>query len=343
MEHRARDEEGTRAAGGRAGRDRLCAALDLGTNNCRLMMARATGSGFKVVDAFSRIVRLGEGLAATGRLSDDAMERTIDALRQCAGRMARRNISRARTVATEACRRATNGAEFLSRVEAETGLALEVISPEEEAGLALAGCAPLLKPEKPAAVVFDIGGGSTEILWIETGRDGTPRLRDSVSLPHGVVTLSDRFGGAAICPDTYQKIRREIFDALSDFDARHRIGRRVADGEVDLLGTSGTVTTVAGVHLCLGRYDRRRVDGATIDFETVHEVAEMLGRMSNDDRGSHPCIGEARADLVVPGCAVLAGICDRVPVGSLTVADRGVRDGILLGLFAGRRARPRLS
>lgn len=318
------------------GDETTVAALDLGTNNCRLLVARASRGGYRVIDAFSRIVRLGEGLEATGRLSDGAMHRAISALKQCVRRIERRRVSQARSVATEACRRAANGVDFLNRVRHETGLELEIITPEEEAGLALKGCAPLLDPTKPYAVLFDIGGGSTEVLWITTAADGTPRLEDYLSLPVGVVTLSERHHGADLDPAAYAAIRDEFYGALETFDRRYRLAERAAAGQIQLLGTSGTVTTIASVHLDLCRYDRRQVDGVRIDFDIIKDAMRRLAAMSFSDRAAHPCIGRARADLVVPGCAVLEAICDRVPVGELTVADRGVRDGIVLTLMSGK-------
>lgn len=314
------------------------AALDLGTNNCRLLVAEPAEDGYRVIDAFSRVVRLGEGLERTGVLSREAMTRTIGALKQCGQRIRRRRVAASRSVATEACRRAGNGAEFLARVRDETGIALEVITPEEEAALAMAGCVSLLADDKPFAVLFDIGGGSTEVLWIGRGEDGAARLEDCLSLPFGVVTLSERYDGSRLDGDTYALIRDATHGALQAFEDRHRIAARAASGEVQLIGTSGTVTTIAGVHMRLERYDRRRIDGATIGRATVAAAVATLRDMGHDRRAAHPCIGAARADLVVPGCAVLEGICARVPVADLTVADRGVRDGILLGLMG--RATP---
>ncbi|MGH6968715.1 MAG: Ppx/GppA phosphatase family protein, partial [Stellaceae bacterium] len=183
------------------------AALDLGTNNCRLLMARATGrSGFRVVEAFSRIVRLGEGLAATGRLSEVAMTRTIEALRICAERVAGRRVAAGRYVATEACRRAQNCAEFLERIRAATGIVMEIISSDEEARLVVTGCAPLLDRRKPRALVFDIGGGSTELVWVSVPPDPSvaPIIEGSISIPQGVVTFADRYGGRELAAATYR-------------------------------------------------------------------------------------------------------------------------------------------
>jgi exopolyphosphatase/guanosine-5'-triphosphate,3'-diphosphate pyrophosphatase len=330
------DETATpiRAAGPFA---RQFAALDLGTNNCRLLIARPTGVGFRVVDAFSKIVRLGEGLAATGELSCAAMTRTLDALKICGEKIAARNVARGRYVATEACRRATNCEAFLARVHEKVGLEIEIISSREEARLVVAGCAPLLHPRIPYAIVFDIGGGSTEIVWLRLARgpDGRrgPHILGAASLPFGVVTLTDRFGGAEVSPTTYGLMIAEAAAALIPFERNHRILRHVRAGRVQMLGSSGTVTTLAGIHLALPRYIRAMVDGSMLTFEQIAAVSAHLAGLDFAGRAANPCIGRERADLVLSGCAVLDAICATWPVGRLRVADRGVREGILLDLM----------
>jgi exopolyphosphatase/guanosine-5'-triphosphate,3'-diphosphate pyrophosphatase len=307
------------------------AALDLGTNNCRLLVARGMGRGFRVIDAFSRIVRLGEGLAATGVLSEAAMTRTIEALKVCAGKVAHRRVTRARYVATEACRRAANCAEFVERVQSDTGIAIEIISTDEEARLVVAGCAPLLDRRVPYACVFDIGGGSTELVWLRV-----PRVEGFISLPHGVATLSDRYGVREVTTQIYGAMVAEMRAAILPFEERHGIAARIARREVQMLGSSGTVTTLAGIHLKLPRYNRAMVDGSVLGFDSVREVSQRLTGMSYDARAAHPCIGGDRADLVLAGCAILEAICLLWPVGRLRVADRGIREGILLGLLDAR-------
>ncbi|MCC6472021.1 MAG: Ppx/GppA family phosphatase [Alphaproteobacteria bacterium] len=309
------------------------AALDLGTNNCRLLVARPREDGFRVIDAFSRIVRLGEGLGQTEELGEEAMRRTIDALRVCASKIRKRRVTHARHVATEACRRARNCQDFVARVEAETGLVLEIISSREEAELALAGCAPLLDRARPYALVFDIGGGSTELLWLKLGAQGALELIDWVSLPYGVVGLAERQGDLASLVAWYEETATEVAALLAPFEARHGIARKIAEGAVQMLGSSGTVTTLAGVHFGLPRYDRNYVDGSYLCFVDIERVSQNLAAMSGDRRAAEPCIGRERADLVVGGCAILAAICRTWPVGSLRVADRGVREGILVGLM----------
>jgi len=310
------------------------AAIDLGTNNCRLLIARARGRGFRVIDAFSRIVRLGEGLAATGALSPEAMDRTLEALKVCVDKMSRRGVTRARSVATEACRRAANGVEFLARVEAETGLRLEIITPREEAELAFRGCAPLLARDPRRAILFDIGGGSTEVGWVAIRPGRGIELLAYRSLPLGVVNLAERHGARAYCEVSYGAMVEEVATALQPLEAQCNIAAEVRHGRVQMLGSSGTVTTLAGIEMQLQRYDRSRVDGAYLDFGSIGSISRRLAAMDCSERAQQPCIGRDRADLVVAGCAILEGICRLWPVGWLRVADRGLREGILFGLMS---------
>ena len=314
------------------------AAIDLGTNNCRLLVARPSGDGFRVIDAFSRIVRLGEEMRESGALTDAAMSRTIDALRICAAKMRRRRVDRARLVATDACRRAGNSLEFLERVAAETGLHLEIISAEEEARLALRGCAPLFAPDKRRALVFDIGGGSTEVMILDTdavSNDAECPTQNGgwMSMPFGVVSLSERYGGDALSRESYAAMIEDVDRRLAPFCAKNGIAGSARRGELQMLGASGTVTTLTGVYLDLPRYDRAQVDGAYLGFGSIQQISDRLRRMCCAERAMHPCIGEDRADLVVAGCAILEAMCRRWPVGQLRVADRGLREGILLDLM----------
>lgn len=332
---RRRQSEGEGPAGN--GDDGPFAALDLGTNNCRLLVAAPVRGGFRVIDAFSRIVRLGEGLERHGRLTEAAIERTIGALRVCAAKMARKRVLRARNVATEACRRAANCQDFLDRARRETGLEFDIISPEEEANLALAGCAPLLVDGYRYGLVFDIGGGSTEIMWVEqeigTRAGRGIRLLASLSIPLGVVTLSEHHGGDRIGVDVYESMVARIVDTITAFEEVNGIRTHVDRGEVQMLGTSGTVTTLAGLHLKLPCYDRKLVDGTYLGFDDIVGVTQYLLSLDYAGRATEPCIGESRADLVVAGCAILEAICRIWPVGRLRVADRGVREGILFSLM----------
>ena len=307
------------------------AALDLGTNNCRLLIARPSGQHFTVIDAFSRIVRLGEGLAATNRLSDAAIERTLAALKICADKLKRRRVTLARSVATEACRRATNGAEFIARAHRETGIHLDIISAEEEARLAVLGCHPLIEPGDDPALVFDIGGGSTELVLVDTA--GTmPRVLDWHSAPWGVVSLTESVGGGEGRDGrlaAYARMRATVRESMAPFAARLPQGSR----SPRLLGTSGTVTTLGSVHLGLQSYDRSQIDGLIVPAESMRRISADLAGMSIGERAGLACIGTERADLVVAGCAILETIMDLWPAERLGIADRGIREGILKRLM----------
>ena len=317
----------------------LYAALDLGTNNCRLLIASPTRPGqFRVVDAFSRIVRLGEGLSSTGRLSEHAMQRAIDALKICHDKLAARKIRRARLIATEACRAAENGEEFLARVREETGLELEIVDRQTEARLAVSGCGTLVTRETDAVVLFDIGGGSSEIALIDVSQRRSPRLAEHItawtSLPVGVVTLAERFGGRNVTPESFGAMVDHVTDLLSGFAERHCLGKLTEGSRFHLLGTSGTVTTLAGIHLGLERYDRRRVDGMWMGSNDVTQMTQRLLSWDFDARVANPCIGADRADLVLAGCAILDAIRNVWPSEKLLVADRGLREGILTELMS---------
>jgi exopolyphosphatase/guanosine-5'-triphosphate,3'-diphosphate pyrophosphatase len=311
------------------------AALDLGTNNCRLLVARPAGDGFRVVDAFSRIVRLGEGVSLTGRLSEQAMARAMEALAVCRTKMRNRGVTRARLIATEACRAAENGVAFRDRVADELGLMLEVIDRETEACLAATGCTPLIDPQADGVVLFDIGGGSSELVRLEQShktRRGPPlpQIRGWVSLPTGVVTLAERHGGISVTRESYENMVQEVSGLVAPFLAAH--GTNGVRG-IHMLGTSGTVTTIAGVHLNLPRYDRSRVDGCWMSTQEINAVVDRLLAMSYDERVASPCIGAERADLVLAGCAILEAIRRAFPCQRLRVADRGLREGMLVQMM----------
>jgi exopolyphosphatase / guanosine-5'-triphosphate,3'-diphosphate pyrophosphatase len=318
------------------------AALDLGTNNCRLLIACPSGNGFRVVDSFSRIIRLGEGISATGCISEAAIERAIAALSICRDKIQFRQAKRLRLIATEACRAATNASCFRDRVAAETGIQIEVIDRETEAALAVLGCSPLLDPNGRGAILFDIGGGSTELVRIERNPaqpHEAPRIRAWMSIPLGVVTLSERFGGRDVTAQSYALMVQEVANHVAPFAAEH--GGDLND--MHLLGTSGTVTTLAGVHLNLKRYDRRRIDGIWMrNAEISATIARLLG-MTYQERADNHCISSERADLVLAGCAILDAIRDVFPLQRLCVADRGLREGMLVemmredGALTGRR------
>jgi exopolyphosphatase/guanosine-5'-triphosphate,3'-diphosphate pyrophosphatase len=320
--------------------------LDLGTNNCRLLIARPTADGFRVVDAFSRIVRLGEALSLTGRLSEPAIARTVEALRICRDKMAMRGVTRARTIATEACRSADNGSEFVDQVREQLGLELEIVDRETEAHLAAAGVGDLADKDARSIVMFDIGGGSSEIIWLgveERRRARIVRAWESMRL--GVVSLAEQFGGVDVSDKTFAAMTAAVSDALRPFV--DKVADETRCGRFHLLGTSGTVTTVAGVHLNLPRYDRRAVDGLWLGRKEVDEAVARLRSMSYVERAANACIGHERADLVLAGCAILEAIRTHFPAERLRIADRGLREGILShlmqedGVGAHRRERRR--
>jgi exopolyphosphatase/guanosine-5'-triphosphate,3'-diphosphate pyrophosphatase len=318
-----------------ARRGRTYGALDLGTNNCRLLIARPGPNGFIIVDAYSRVVRLGEGLMEAGRLSDAAMDRTLAALAACADKLSRRDVRLTRNVAPEACRRASNGMRFVERVFAETGIALDVISAAEEARLAVLGCHMLIEADGPPALVFDIGGGSTEVMLVAPGsaNGGEPEIIDWISMPWGVVSLAETEPQWATLSDrelAYDRMRGRVAAMLDGFAAR-LAARGV--GKVQLLGTSGTITTLASVEMGLTAYDRRQVDGSIVDAESLLALCRSIALQSTQERARVACIGSDRAELIVAGCAIVDAILSRWPGGGVRVADRGIREGILRTLM----------
>ncbi len=346
----------------------VLAAIDIGTNNCRLLIARQTGDDFDVIDAFSRVVRLGEGVALTGELSQKAMDRTIEALRICARKMRRHKGVRVRVVATEACRRARNGRAFVDRVRRETGLRIDVISTEDEARLAVAGCAPLTDPEAEHLLVFDIGGGSTELIWVNLSTvppsrrrslvralapAGRGRPKDSararaaeahiagwISIPLGVATLYDQFTGFGDEYAQFEKMRKAFSDGLESFAANGFAPTPDRLSRLQLLGTSGTVTTLAGVHLGLPRYDRTKVDGLWVGSKSLFDVTSKLLTAGISGRSAIPCIGADRAEFLMSGAAILNAIMMTWPSPRVRVADRGLREGLLYSLMQTTGARP---
>jgi exopolyphosphatase/guanosine-5'-triphosphate,3'-diphosphate pyrophosphatase len=322
-------------------------ALDLGTNNCRLLVARPSRRGFFVIDAFSRIIKLGEGVSRTGVLSEEAMARTIDALKICSSKMARRGVTRSRLVATEACRIAKNGGDFVARVEQETGLSLEIIGRETEARLAVSGCASLIDKQSDYVLIFDIGGGSSEFVWLNLAKERPSRrvsiedrlrAQESIeawtSLPFGVVTLAERFGKSCVEGHQFEEMVTFVQAELKPFSDRNNIAAKIAAAGAHLLGTSGTVTTIAGVYLGLAEYHRAKVDGCWLSSQSIRDVSKRIAGMNYQQRAAEPCIGKERADLILAGCAIMEAMLRVWPVKSLRVADRGLREGILATLIA---------
>lgn len=325
----------------------MYAALDLGTNNCRLLIARPTRRGFQVVDGFSRIIRLGEGVSVTGCLADAAIDRTMDALRVCASKMVRNSVTRSQLVATEACRAASNGNDFIERVRRDIGMNLEVLSQEIEAQLAVSGCASLIDERCDYALVFDIGGGSSELIWLDIAKrrgisdrpcatpvEATACIEAWTSLPIGVVSLAEKFGGRDVQAQDFEDMVAWVLELIQPFEDKHRFRERSSEGRVHFLGTSGTVTTVAGIQLRLPRYDRRRVDGCWLNCADVRKVTYGLLDQTYEQRVAQPCIGRDRADLVLAGCAILEALMRMWPTKRLRVADRGLREGMLTNMMA---------
>jgi exopolyphosphatase/guanosine-5'-triphosphate,3'-diphosphate pyrophosphatase len=298
-----------------------------------------------VLDGFTRIVRLGEGLSTSGRLSDAAMDRTMEALRLCRNKLREHEPSRMRLIATEACRAASNGAEFIARVERELGLVLEIVDRQTEASLAVTGCADLIEEASSGALMFDIGGGSSELAWLDF-RGGRPRrqgrmsssIRSWQSLPVGVVSIAEKFGGVDVTPQIFEDMVSFVAGHLRQFRGREKLRQMIAEHPVHLIGTSGTVTTLAGLHLGLERYERQKVDGLWMTRGDVDATMTALLGMSFDRRVAHPCIGRDRADLVLPGCAIFEAIRREWPTERVRVADRGLREGILISLIDADRA-----
>ncbi|MEQ1789399.1 MAG: Ppx/GppA phosphatase family protein [Rickettsiales bacterium] len=319
----------------------IFAALDLGTNNCRLLVASpqttdenspASQAGkLRVFDSFSRVVRLGEGVTSTGFLSQEAMERTMIALKACQKKLNRYKLTDSRFVATEACRRAENGLEFLKNVRDETGMNIDIISTEDEATLAFNGCSSLLTNESQRAVVFDIGGGSTELMWVDVKNGKT--ITDWLSIGFGVMNLSDKFGGSNLADIAFSDMVNTLTERLRPFDITNQISKAIGSTNVQLLSTSGTVTTLAAIHLDLPRYDRSKIDGITLSVSDIRATTKRLLDMRQSERFNHPCIGPDRSDFILSGCAIFEAISTLWPTKNITIADRGVREGIILSLL----------
>lgn len=332
----------------------LYAALDLGTNSCRMLIARPKGNQFHVVDSFSKAVQLGQGLEASGRLSRASMARTVQALQICRRKIESHGVKRMRLVATEACRRASNARDFLRFVRRETGLPLEIIKPEEEARLAVISCASLVNPRTEQLLVVDIGGGSTELVWIDlsdvpaperaraimrlsSGLDaaredpGSARVVDWISVPLGVATLKDQFADVEDDAARFALMSWFFEEKLADFSPYSAGSPREG---FQIIGTSGTVTTVAACHLGLRRYDRNRVDGLRMSSLQIDAVIRDFLSLGPEGRRTDPRIGRDRHTLIMSGAAILQALMRVWPTNRLSVADRGLREGLLYALMA---------
>ena len=323
----------------------LYAAVDLGTNNCRLLVAKPAGDHFYVVDSHSQIVRLGEGLSATGRLSDASMDRTFDALGTIRGKLKQLGVRHVRCIATEACRKAENGADFIRAVQDRTKLSFKIVSAKEEARLAAIGCHDLLEPDADLVMVLDIGGGSTEVAFIDLSNQSARDIKTLVntmpitawrSFPLGVVTLTESF------EQTAQNVR---FDAMREqahltFSAwikGRQFAERLASGRAYMIGTSGTVTCLAGIRLGLQKYRRDRVDGQWLTQTQAQETISDFTSATPETRAQIPTVGTDRAELMLAGCAILEAAFSTWPSERLRVADRGLREGLLLSMIHSNR------
>jgi len=322
----------------------IFAALDLGTNNCRLLVARQRGNGFLVIDGFSRIVRLGEGVSLSGLLDEKAIERTIKALLECKTKLNRHQPKHMRLIATQACRGASNSGDFLDRVQKDVGLELEIIDQRIETELAVAGCADLIDKKAHGALMFDIGGGSTELAWLDF-RGGRPKLRSKMpsairswqSLPVGVVSIAEKFGGKNVSVESFEEMVAFVSEKLKAFKGRKKLQEMIKTHNVHLIGTSGTVTTLGGLHLGLERYERAKVDGLWMRNDDVVDTMRVLLNMSYERRAANSCIGADRADLVLPGCAIFEAIRREWTTKNIRVADRGLREGMLVSMIEKNR------
>jgi exopolyphosphatase/guanosine-5'-triphosphate,3'-diphosphate pyrophosphatase len=306
----------------------LCAAIDLGSNTCRLLIAEVSHNSYKVIDSFSRIIRLSDGVKQNGEINQKAMDRAIKAIIVCAQKIWHHQPKKLRCVATEACRQAQNAPDFLEKVQNETGLEFEIISTAEEAHLSLLGCSPLVDPKIPYAISFDIGGGSTEILFAELKDQSSPHIVDWTSLPYGVVNLFEIFGPD--CRTTFDEIRHIIRADLEKFSKRHVFSALIENNQLQMIGCSGTATTIAALSLELRYYNRTKVDGLYLYPVDIEKARRIIWGLTPEEQSQHPCIGAGRANLVIPGLAIFASIQDLLPIPKVRVADRGVRDGILM-------------
>jgi exopolyphosphatase/guanosine-5'-triphosphate,3'-diphosphate pyrophosphatase len=327
----------------------LYAALDLGTNSCRMLIAQPKGSQFHVVDSFSKSVQLGQGLEQTGKLSRASMARTINAMRACREKLQRHKVTNMRLVATEACRRARNSDHFIRQVKRETGLTLEIIEPEEEARLAVISCAPLVSTKSEQLLVVDIGGGSTELVWIDLtnvpqrerpraimrlhagfrqdpGPFAAAKVVDWISVPLGVATLRDQFADVEDDSARFALMSWFFEENLDKFAPS--ASEQARDG-FQIVGTSGTVTTVAASHLGLRRYDRTKVDGLRMTSDQIDAVIHGYLKLGEAGRKADPRIGKDRQALIMSGAAILQTLMRLWPTDRLSVADRGLREGLL--------------
>lgn len=338
----------------KTGRPNVYGAVDLGTNNCRLLVAKANANGFQVIDSYSRVVRLGAGLSSTGMLSQKSMDAAAEAIAVCASKMKHKRVRRWRCIATQACRQAGNGEEFMRRVKQETGLSFEIISPRVESRLAVMGCVGLSDLDKDVVLVVDIGGGSSELSWVdvrklrdpqEARRIHRPPISAWASLPVGVVTLSELVPDKGNSPEAllarFEEMKDNVRRLINEAGCQTRFTNAFREGRGHIIGTSGTITSLASVLLGLSYYQRDKVDGIWLDTADVVNISRRMALSPLEARAAEPCIGTDRAALLVAGCAIMDVLCDMWPSERIRVADRGLREGMLIGLMDQSRRSPK--
>lgn len=298
------------------------ATIDLGSNTVRLLVADVEGPGrWRVVAEHQTVTRLGEGLAATGALGEVPMARTLAVVRDYVARGAALGATETRIVATSAVREAANGSVFAAAVERATGWRVRVVSGEDEARLTLLGVRHGVGPLAGPVVVFDIGGGSTEYILA----DGE-QVRATASLRLGVVPLAERYPfPERVDRSRYAALLREVMRQL----ARELPAEILSARPAHLVGTAGTVTTLAALDLGLPRYDAGRVQGHRLSRAAIERLGARLGSLTVGERAALPCLEPGRADLIVPGVAIVMATLDCLGVDGLTVSDSGLREGIL--------------
>jgi exopolyphosphatase/guanosine-5'-triphosphate,3'-diphosphate pyrophosphatase len=308
------------------------ATIDLGTNSVRLLVADTAADSWRVVEEAQRVTRLGEGQAATGALGLVPMARTAATVADYVRRAEALGATRVRVTGTSAVREAANRAEFVARIESVTGLALEVLSGEDEARLTLLGVRSGLPDLGGRFVLFDIGGGSTE--FVVADGDGLER---ALSLRLGVVGLAERhLDGGRLVPARWAALRAEVAAALEPAVP----GALGLVNAARLVGTAGTVTTLAALDLGLAAYDAGRVQGHVLRRGAIERLLARLGGLTLAARAALPCLEPGRADVLIPGIAICLAAMERLGFDALTVSDRSLREGILCEILGARGRAP---
>lgn len=297
------------------------AAIDLGTNTARLLIAETDGETITPILVKRHITRLGGGFTREQGLSIEARERTLAAMRDFAKEMAAHRVTALRAVATSAVRDAKNGREFCAEVFDEAGIKLEVIDGHEEGLLTLKGVFCGIDDKRGDFLVFDIGGGSTEYT-LSSGEE----MRFTRSLPLGVVRLTEGKGSVA---EMEEKIDRELSGLLEEME---REGMRVEPGRCTLVGTAGTATTVAAIDLEMTDYDYRRVNNHAVSLERIRAIFAKLLPLSPSERLQVAGLEKGREDLIIAGLVLMIRTMETFGIDRLKVNDFGLLEGILLSV-----------